>query len=81
MTDVKFSKEETDRLVNKLKAYFDKEFDQEIGAFDAEFLLDFIAKELEPVFYNRGLADAHSLFSDKVDELGYLIQELEKPAL
>ena len=52
--------------------------DQDIGAFEAEFLIEFIAKEIGPYFYNKGIADAHALFSEKADEIGYLVQELEK---
>ncbi len=79
MSDIKFSKDNTDRVVSKIKAYFESELDQDIGGFEAEFLIDFFAKEIGPHFYNKGLEDAHALFSEKANELGYLIQELEKP--
>lgn len=79
MKDIKFSKDETDRVVSKIKRYFNDELDQDIGGFEAEFLIDFFAKEIGPYFYNRGLLDAHSLFSEKTEEIGYLIEELEKP--
>lgn len=81
MNDIKFSKDEIAGLVIKLKGYFDSELDYDIGGFEAEFLIDFISKEVGPYFYNRGLPDAHALFTDKADELGYSIQELEKPTL
>ncbi|MCW8887644.1 MAG: DUF2164 domain-containing protein, partial [Gammaproteobacteria bacterium] len=67
------------RIVQKIKAYFHDELSQEIGGFDAEFLIDFFSKEIGPHFYNRGLSDALTLFSEKADELSYLVQELEKP--
>ena len=79
MTDIQLSKDDTDRIVSKIKTYFDTELEQEIGGFQAEFLIDFFAKEIGPYFYNLGLTDAHKLFSEKVEELGYLIQEQEKP--
>lgn len=79
MSDIKFTKDETDQLVSKIKKYFNDELDQDIGGFEAEFLIDFFAKEIGAHFYNRGLSDAHTLFSEKAEELGYLIQELEKP--
>lgn len=81
MSDIKFSKDETDRIVYKIKAYFSDELDQEIGGFDAEFLIEFFGKEIGPFFYNRGLSDAKTLFSEKVEELNYSIQELEKPLI
>ncbi|MDN3638183.1 DUF2164 domain-containing protein [Simiduia curdlanivorans] len=81
MSDIKFSRDETDRIVGKIKAHFNDELDQEIGGFEAEFLIEFFAKEIGPYFYNRGLADAQTLFSEKLEEAGYLVQELEKPTI
>lgn len=81
MSDITFSREETDLIVSKIKAYFQSELDQDIGGFEAEFLMDFITKELGPYFYNRGLSDARVLLLEKADELDYLVQELEKPML
>lgn len=80
MSDIKFTKDETDRIVGNIKKYFYDELDQEIGGFEAEFLMDFFAREIGPVFYNRGLSDARAIFSAKADEIGYLVEELEKPA-
>lgn len=79
MAEVEFSRGETDNLVAKIKRYFADELDQEIGGFEAEFLIEFIAREIGPYFYNRGLADAHALFTEKSEEIGYLVQELEQP--
>ena len=81
MSDIKFSKDETDLIVSKIKDYFKDELDQEIGGFDAEFLIDFFAKEIGPYFYNRGLSDAQVIFTEKAEELSYLVQELEKPTI
>jgi uncharacterized protein (DUF2164 family) len=81
MSDIKFSKDESDRIVSKVKKYFSDEFDQNIGSFEAEFLIDFFAKEIGPYLYNRGLSDAQNLFSEKAEEVGYLIQELEQPTV
>lgn len=81
MSDIKFSKDETDLMVSKIKMYFNDELDQEIGGFEAEFLMGFFAKEIGPYFYNQGLSDAQTLFTEKAEELGYLVQELEKPTI
>jgi len=78
MSDVKFSKDESDRIVSKVKTYFAEELDMEIGGFEAEFLIEFLSKEVGAHYYNRGLADAHGLFAEKAEELGYLVLELEK---
>ncbi len=79
MSEVKFSKEEKELIVSKVKMYFSTELDQDIGGFEAEFLIDFFADKIGSYFYNRGLNDAQILFTEKTEEIGYLIQELERP--
>jgi uncharacterized protein (DUF2164 family) len=79
MSKTSLSREDTDRLVAKIKTYFNNELDQEIGGFEAEFLIEFFAKEIGPSFYNQGLSDAQTIFSEKTDEVYYSLQELEKP--
>ena len=79
MTEIAFSQDQKDRMVSKIKAYFDSELNQEIGGFEAEFLMDFFAAEIGPHFYNRGLQDAQQLLTEKMGEVGYVLQELEKP--
>lgn len=79
MADIKLSQDDTDRLVSKIKTYFHDELNQDIGGFEAEFLIDFFAKEVGPYLYNQGLADANRVFTEKAEDVSYLIQELEKP--
>jgi len=79
MTDITFTSDQKARMVSKIKAYFEDELGQDIGWFEAEFLIDFFAKELGPHFYNRGLFDAQQVLTEKMDEVGYVMQELEKP--
>jgi len=79
MTEITFSQDQKARMVSKIKAYFEDELQQEIGGFEAEFLIDFFATELGPHFYNRGLFDAMQVLTEKMDEVGYVMQELEKP--
>jgi len=64
--------------VVKLKRYFDQELGQDIGQFEAEFLLDFFAKEVGAYFYNQGLRDAGTLFEDKMADVQQHLYELEK---
>ena len=42
-------------------------------------VMDFFAAEIGPHFYNRGLQDAQQLLTEKMEEVGYVLQELEKP--
>lgn len=79
MTEIKFTEEETALIVRKIQLYFTEELKQEIGRFDAEFLLDFFSGEVGPYFYNRGLYDAQATLSSKLDHLSEAIYQLERP--
>lgn len=79
MSDIKFSKDEKTALTNRLKLYFREELDQELGQFDAEFLLDFITEELGTYFYNQGLLDAQAVLEKRMETISEAIAEIEKP--
>ena len=76
---MQFTPDEKAEITGKVKLYFREELDQEIGSFDAEFLVDFFAEEIGAYFYNRGLYDAQTLISSKVEEISGAIYELERP--
>ena len=65
-------------VVAKLQKYFQDELQQEVGSFDAEFMLDFFSKEVGGFYYNQGLADALKNFESKMEDVGELIYQLEK---
>tara|TARA_R100001377_G_scaffold32599_1_gene17768 strand:+ start:1453 stop:1710 length:258 start_codon:yes stop_codon:yes gene_type:complete len=83
MNTIKFSSTETELLVTKIQNYFSEELDQDLGQFDAEFLLDFFSKEVGAHFYNRGLSDAQTVIAAKLENVSEMVQEgiseIEKP--
>ncbi|MCO4756805.1 MAG: DUF2164 domain-containing protein [Oceanospirillaceae bacterium] len=79
MSEIKFSAEEKALIVDKLKRYFSVELDQDLGQFDAEFLLDFFSSEMGAYYYNRGLSDARAVMQSKLDQVDDAIYEIEKP--
>lgn len=79
MDEIKFSKEEQDILIQKLQSYFSRELSQDIGGFDAQFLLDFIGEEIGGYYYNLGLSDAQKMLAKKLDDISDSISQLEKP--
>jgi len=79
MAEIKFSSEERGLILQKIQRYFSDELDQELGHFDAGFLLDFFEKELGPTFYNRGLYDAQAMLQKQIDSIIEAIYGLEKP--
>jgi uncharacterized protein (DUF2164 family) len=78
MSEITFTKQEKDEMVVKLQAYFDHELSQELGQFDAEFLLDFISKELGAYYYNRGLNDARKVIENRVQSIDDDLYAIEK---
>lgn len=79
MEKIAFTNQEKEMMVQKVKLYFREELDQDIGSFDAEFLIDFFAAEMGAFFYNRGLYDAEATITEKVAEISDLLLQLEKP--
>jgi uncharacterized protein (DUF2164 family) len=58
---IELERDERDDIVERIKSYFAKEREEELGNLAAAFLLDFIGEEIAPFFYNRGLSDAQQL--------------------
>ena len=78
MSEITFSTAEKDAMINKIQAYFERELDQEIGQFDAEFLIDFVAKDLGSYFYNRGLDDARRVLEQRIQTIDDDLYALQK---
>ena len=78
MNKIEFSKEEKEVLVEQFKKYFESELNQDIGQFDAEFLIDFVSENLGNYYYNRGLQDAQIAIRSKLDDIEFEIDSLEK---
>ena len=79
MARIEFTSEEKEQIVRKIQLYFSEELQQQIGRFDAEFLLDFFTEEVGAYFYNRGLSDAQAALAAKIDDIQDTIYQLEQP--
>jgi uncharacterized protein (DUF2164 family) len=77
MSEIKFSKEDKEVLVQKLKRYFSAEMDQDVGQFECEFFLDFISKEIGSYYYNKGLSDAQAIIAAKIDDISDALYDSE----
>jgi uncharacterized protein (DUF2164 family) len=79
MAEITFTREERDIICSKIQRYLHEELDQEVGQFEAGFLLDFFAEEIGPYFYNRGLYDARAILESRLENIAEAIYEIEKP--
>ena len=79
MTEITFTREEREIICRKIQLYMREELEQEIGHFDAGFLLDFFAGEIGVFFYNRGLYDAQAILHSRLENIAEAIYEIEKP--
>jgi uncharacterized protein (DUF2164 family) len=78
MKKITFTREETALIVDRLQAYLREEFDTTIGNMQAELFVQFLAEDLGPHFYNRGLRDAQAALAARLEDFGDDIYGLEQ---
>jgi uncharacterized protein (DUF2164 family) len=79
--EITLTTEQKTHIVHKIKHYFNTELGEEIGQFDAEFLLAFFGNRIGPYFYNQGLQDAQGAMDLQMDALKELLYSMEEPIL
>jgi len=78
MKPIQFSRAESADITVRLRAYFRDELEIDLAALPAELLLDFLAREIGPFFYNRGLYDAQAVVQSKAEDIIEAIAGLER---
>ncbi|QIZ78184.1 DUF2164 domain-containing protein [Ferrimonas lipolytica] len=78
MPIVKFSREQEEALALKVQRYCSDEFDVDLGQFEAEFLLQFVVKQVEPEIYNHALEHCHKLAEQRLADLHDDLYQLEQ---
>jgi len=79
MTEIVIDNLSKQEIIIKLKHYFESELNQELGGFEAEFLLDFFTKTVGPFYYNQGLFDGFKAMESKIEEFSDIVYQLEQP--
>lgn len=80
MAEIEFSGQQKAVLAQKLKQYFNEEFDLDVGQFECEFFLDFLARQIGPYYYNQGLKDAQAILTEKMADISdafYVMEQTE----
>jgi uncharacterized protein (DUF2164 family) len=67
---LELTKQEINDIVPSLQKYFREELEVELNEMHAKFLLAYFMKEIAPIAYNKGVADAERYFREKVEDLG-----------
>ncbi|WP_145567565.1 DUF2164 domain-containing protein [Yersinia aleksiciae] len=78
MEEITFTREQTQRMARKIQRYLEQEHSIELEDFDAEFLLQFISRELGAHYYNQGIQDAIAQVEAKVLDITDSVLWLEK---
>lgn len=79
MAEITFTREQTQRMARKIQHYLEQEHSIELEDFDAEFLLEFISRELGAHYYNQGINDAIAQVEAKMLDITDSVLWLEKP--
>lgn len=66
---IKLTKEKKEEMIEKIKNYYYKERDEEIGDLAAGIFLDFITNDLAIEFYNQGVYDSFLYMNDRCEDL------------
>ncbi len=76
---LKIPKEQKQQLILLVQQYFRDERDEEIGDLPAEFLIDFMMKQLGPIIYNQAIDDLQTVMSQKMTSLEEDMYALKMP--
>jgi len=76
---INLPREEKLKLMRRIQTYFDEERSEVIGDLAAGQLLDFMLKELGPYTYNKALADARHLITERFAQIDEDLYTLERP--
>ncbi len=66
---IQLAPERRKELVAQVKAWYDKQFDEEVGDLKAGFLVDYFIALVGPSAYNQGVKDAQAFMQDKLMDL------------
>ncbi|WP_150270271.1 DUF2164 domain-containing protein [Paenibacillus tepidiphilus] len=77
MKPMKLPREQRERITENIRAYFETERGEEIGALAADNLLEFFLQELGPHIYNGALGDCRTMVQQRMQGLEEDLYALE----
>lgn len=76
---IKLSKEQKERIVENVQAYFLDERSEDMSQLAAELLVDFMLKQLGPCVYNKAISDVRAVMNEMHARVDDELYALEKP--
>jgi uncharacterized protein (DUF2164 family) len=77
--NLKIPKEQKMQIISLIQQYFRDERGEEIGDLAAEFLLDFMIKQIGPFIYNQAVEDVQYVFNQRMASLAEDVYALKMP--
>ncbi len=77
--NLKIPKEQKAQIVAMVQQYFRDERGEEIGDLAAEFLIDFMIKQMGPFLYNQAIEDVQAVLNQKMAALEEDVYALKMP--
>lgn len=66
---IKLDDDRKDRIVKSLIHFVSTEFDEDMSAFRAEAMVDFMLRQIGPSQYNQAITDARKYMAEKIEDL------------
>ncbi|MFP7171302.1 DUF2164 family protein [Terribacillus sp. 7520-G] len=66
---IELNESQRSEMIRSLQHYFEQEKDEQLGDLAAGLLLEFIVRELGPVFYNAGIEASYQFMNEKMEDL------------
>ncbi|TAE24791.1 MAG: DUF2164 domain-containing protein [Candidatus Kapaibacterium sp.] len=76
---IQFTAKEKAAMTEKIRNYAEREWEYELGRFEAEAFVEFLHQNIGAYYYNRGIFDAQTILASRVEDIQDAIANLEKP--
>jgi len=67
--ELQLSKEDMAEILGSLKRFFREEVEFEMTELQSKLLLSYFLKELAPIAYNKGVADAEAFLRSRLEDV------------
>ncbi|WP_157950941.1 DUF2164 domain-containing protein [Peribacillus acanthi] len=75
----KINREEKEKMISDIQAFFLHERDEELSRFAAESILDFFKETIAPHYYNAGINESQKMIVERMMGIEEDLQSLKRP--